>query len=144
MLFYSTIIRHFSINRNYNNRLLININYNLDLLIQNNKNSHLVQQLKANLLTKQDNIDIEQINDTIKKIYLSYSIKEALDLLRSKNSDSDLVNYFEHVYINRYYNNNDLLLLFKEIEYEIQQLYKDRKTFNILPFYYTIYLNKMK
>jgi len=137
-----TIVRYFSINKTHNNKLFINANYNLDLLIQNNKDSSLVNKLKSNLLIKQDNIDIEQINDTIKKIYLSYSIKEALELLRVKNYD--LVNYFEHEYINRYYNNDDLLLLFKEIEQEIKQLYKNREIFNLLPFYYNIYLNKMK
>jgi hypothetical protein len=144
MFLHRTLVRYFSINKNYNNKLLINANYNLDLLIKNKKGSYLVNKLKTNLLTKQDNIDMEQINDTIKKIYLSYSIKEALELLRCKNYDSDSITYFEHEYINRYYNNDDLVLLFKEIEQEIKHEYSSRCTFNLLPFYYNIYLNKMK
>lgn len=139
-----SIVRYFSINKTHNNKLFINANYNLDLLIQNNKGSYLVNKLKSNLLIQQDNINMEEINDIINKIYISYSIKEALELLRVKNCDPDLVKCFEHEYINRYYNNDDLILLFKEIEQEIKQLYQNRQTFNLLPFYYNIYLNKMK
>jgi len=53
-----SIVRYFSINKTHNNKLFINANYNLDLLIQNNKGSSLVNKLKSNLLTKQDDIDI--------------------------------------------------------------------------------------
>lgn len=118
--------------------------YNLDLLIANNKSSYWVHKLKMDLMKTNNNININYINESITKIYLSYSIHEALDLLKKKNIDKDLLLKYEFKYQNAYQNNNKLLYLFKSIENEIKHEYNTRDVFNLLPFYYNIYLNKSK
>lgn len=136
------------ININYNDMstqdkmLIQKVNYNLDLLIYHKKNSFLVQSLKNNI--HQSNVNIHYIDDLITKMYISYSIREALELLSIIKLDNKTIEYYENEYIYRYYDNYKLELLFREIEDEIKLLYPLRNQFNLLPFYYNIYLNQMK
>jgi hypothetical protein len=118
--------------------------YNLDLLITNNKSSHWVHVLKMDLTKTDSNININYINESITKIYLSYSIHEALHVLKNKNVDNSLLLKHQFEYQNAYKNNDELLYLFKSIENDIKKEYKTRDVFNLLPFYYNIYLNKSK
>jgi len=129
--------------------LLINKSlYNLNLLRYHNKNGYIIFQLESDLQKKKNNpdcnIDLNYINDYITTIFLSYSIKEALDILRDNDIYKDKINYYELQYQYKCSNNINLDLLFKEIEDDIKQIYKNRLVFNILPFYYNIYLNQMK
>lgn len=123
-------------------KLIKNAHFNLDLLVKHNKHSVLIDKLKLDLEFKQSNID--DINEIITKMYLSYSIKEGLNLLYNTKMDKLLIKTYERVYIYGYYDNTKLEYLFKEIEHEIKQEYSSRSTFNLLPFYYNIYLNQMK
>jgi hypothetical protein len=118
--------------------------YNLDLLITNNKSSHWVHALKMDLANTDNKININYINESITKIYLSYSIHEALHVLKNKNVDNSLLLKYEFKYQNAYKNNNELLYLFKSIENDIKEEYKTRDVFNLLPFFYKIYLNESK
>lgn len=149
--FNNTEFRHISCllqNNKYNqmskqDKMLIQkANFNLDLLIYHNKHSFLVDILKKHI--NQSNVNMYYINDLITKMYLSYSIREALDLLSVTKLNNKMLIYYENEYINRYYDNDKLELLFKEIENEIKRLYPLRKQFILLPFYYNIYLNQMK
>ena len=123
-------------------KLIKNANYNLDLLVKHNKHSVLIDKLNLDIKFKKSNID--DITEIIHKMYLSYSIKEGLNLLHNTKIDKLLIKTYEQEYICRYYDNTKLEYLFKEIEHEIKQEYSSRSTFNLLPFYYNIYLNQMK
>lgn len=129
-------------------KLIQNADFNLDLLVKHNKHSSLIDKLKSDLKFKKSNpnsdIDINDINEIITKMYLSYSIKEGLNLLYNTKIDKFLIKTYEQEYIYRYYDNTKLEYLFKEIENDIKHEYSSRCTFNLLPFYYNIYLNQMK
>lgn len=131
------------VNKNLINKAL----YNINLLIKNNKNEQTVRNIKQYLISY-DKISYSEfyyINKQIDKIYLSYSINEGLDLLRKNNI---CINKFKQTYLDNYNNNIKLYYLFKDIENNIiKDINKDkinRCKFNLLPFYYNIYLNKMK
>lgn len=129
--------------RSKENKILIKkAKYNLNLLIYHNKNSHLINILQ-NMINKPRS-DIYYINDLITKIYLSYSIHEALELLSVNTVNKNLIKYYENEYIYRYYDNTKLNLLFQDIETDIKKLSLPRSKFILLPFYYNIYLNQMK
>lgn len=117
--------------------------YNINLLIRNNKTEQTVYNIQS-YLNNYDKItysELYYVNKNIDKIYLSYSIKEGLDLLNKKNINTKK---YENKFAHNFNNNIELYYLFKEIENNIKLEYKERKIYNILPFYYNIYLNKMK
>ena len=117
--------------------------YNINLLIKNNKTEQTVYNIYS-YLQKYDNItysELYYVNKNIDKIYLSYSIKECLDLLNKKNINTKK---YEEKFADKFNNNTELYYLFKEIENDVKIEYKERSIYNILPFYYNIYLNKMK
>lgn len=121
--------------------------YNINILIKNNKNEQTVKNIK-NYLQTFDKITYSEyyyINKKIDKIYLSHSIKEGFDLLKQNNI---CIQNYEKLYIENYNNNIQLYYLFKSIEYRIIQEIKNnniqRNKFILLPFYYNIYLKKMK
>lgn len=117
--------------------------YNINLLIKNNKTEQTIYNIQS-YLNNYDKItysELYYVNKNIDKIYLSYSIKEGLHLLNKKNINTKK---YEDKFANNFNSNNELYNLFQEIEKEIKIEYKERNTYNILPFYYNIYLNKMK
>lgn len=125
-----------------NNKLINNALHNLKILEKNNKNSYLIDKLKNDLNNANHN-DIIYINETIKNIYLSYSIQEALSVL-DNNKNISKIQYYQLQYQYNYYNNVELEKLFKNIEKEIKIQYSNRNTFNLLPFYYNIYISQFK
>lgn len=117
--------------------------YNINLLIKNNKTEQTIYNIHA-YLQKYDKItysELYYVNKNIDKIFLSYSIKEGLYLLNKKNINTKK---YEDKFAHHFNSNHDLYILFQEIENEIKIKYKERNTYNILPFYYNVYLNKMK
>jgi hypothetical protein len=116
--------------------------HNLNLLENNNKNSNIIKKLKYDLINANNN-DIVYINECIKQIYLSYSIHEALSILDNGKNDVK-VQYYQLKYQFNYYNNIELEKLFKNIENDIKQQNNNRNTYNLLPFYYNIYLSQTK
>ena len=128
---------------NINKKLLNKALFNINLLIKFNKNERYLETIKNNIKDNPNlnNSELFYINKNIDKIYISHSIKEAVSILNSLNINT---NNYNNKYIQNYNNNDKLLLLFKEIENDIKINLNNRKTFNILPFYYTIYLNKKK
>lgn len=117
--------------------------YNINLLIRNNKTEQIVYNIQS-YLNNYDKItysELYYINKNIDKIFLSYSIKEGLYLLNKKNINTKK---YEDKFAHHFNSNHDLYILFQEIENEIKIKYKERNTYNILPFYYNVYLNKMK
>jgi hypothetical protein len=128
---------------NINKKLLNKALFNINLLIKFNKNERYLETIKNSIKNNPNlnNLELFYINKNIDKIYISHSIKEAVSILNSLNINT---NNYNNKYIQNYNNNDKLLLLFKEIENNIKINMPNRKTFNILPFYYTIYLNKKK
>lgn len=128
---------------NINKKLLNKAIYNINLLIKYNKNERCLETIKDNIKNNKNltNLELFYINKNIDKIYISHSIKEAINILDSNNIDS---NKYKNKYLENYHSNTKLLLLFKEIETDIKINFNNRKVFNILPFYYTIYLNYKK
>jgi hypothetical protein len=128
---------------NINKKLLNKALFNINLLIKFNKNERYLETIKNSIKNNPNlnNSELFYINKNIDKIYISHSIKEAVSILNSLNINT---NNYNNKYIQNYNNNDKLLLLFKEIENNIKIIMPNRKTFNILPFYYTIYLNKKK
>lgn len=128
---------------NINKKLLNKALFNINLLIKFNKNERYLETIKNSIKDNPNlnNSELVYINKNIDKIYISHSIKEAVYILNSLNIDT---NNYNNKYIQNYNNNDKLLLLFKDIENDIKINLNNRKTFNILPFYYTIYLNKKK
>lgn len=126
----------------FNTFLLSKAKYNINLLINNNKKEKCIINLKSKLDSYQfqNNTDLIYINNKIDKIFISHSIKEALYLLQVKNIN---ITKYEKKYITKYQNNDDLVILFNEIENDLKYNYKYRNKYIILPFYYNIYLNKM-
>lgn len=117
--------------------------YNINLLIKNNKTEQTVYNIHS-YLQKYDKItysELYYVNKNIDKIYLSYSIKECLDLLNKKNINTKK---YEKKFAENFNNNIQLYYLFKEIENDVKIEYKERSIYNVLPFYYNLYLNKMK
>lgn len=117
--------------------------YNINLLIKNNKSEQTIYNIQS-YLNNYDKItysELYYVNKNIDKIYLSYSIKEGLELLNKKNINTKK---YENKFAHHFNSNHDLYILFQEIENEIKIKYKERNTYNILPFYYNVYLNKMK
>ena len=123
---------------NINKKLLNKALFNINLLIKFNKNERYLETIKNNIKDNPNlnNSELFYINKNIDKIYISHSIKEAVSILNSLNINT---NNYNNKYIQNYNNNDKLLLLFKEIENDIKINLNNRKTFNILPFYYTIY-----
>lgn len=128
---------------NINKKLLNKALFNINLLIKFNKNERYLETIKNSIKDNPNlnNSELVYINKNIDKIYISHSIKEAVYILNSLNIDT---NNYNNKYIQNYNNNDKLLLLFKDIENDIKINIPNRKIFNILPFYYTIYLNKKK
>jgi hypothetical protein len=130
-------------NKYINKKLIEKSLYNINLLIKNNKNEKTVQHIKNYLITynKITYSEYYYINKNIDKIYISNSIKEGLECLRKKNIDTKV---YQDKYILYHHDNIKLYYLFKEIENEVKKEYTFRLTYNLLPFYYNIYLNRMK
>lgn len=124
--------------------------HNLNILINNNKSDHTVLSLQQKVFNMQkDNNcshNIYDINKKIHKIYISYCIQEALIVLSKNRLYSNTVINYELEYNHYYYNDsiNDLLNLLLKLENNIKRLHPYRNTFNLLPFYYNIYLYQMK
>jgi hypothetical protein len=131
------------VNKNLINKSL----YNINLLIKNNKNEQIVVNIQNYLKTFEEITYSEyyHINKQIDKIYLSHSIKEGLDILTKHNI---CINNYKQKYLDNYNNNIKLYYLFKDIENniikEINNNNINRLDFTLLPFYYNIYLKKMK
>lgn len=124
-----------------NNKLKNNIIYNIQLLINNNKSEYFLYKTLLNIDTFSNN-DLIIINKKIKKIYLSHSIYQGIDLLKLKNIDTKKI---ELKYLNNYHNNNKLHYIFiNDIENKLKQEYCNRTYFNLIPIYYTVFLYKYK
>lgn len=128
---------------NINKKLLNKALFNINLLVKYKKNERYLETIKNNIKNNKNltNLELFFINKNIDKIYISHSIKEAINILDSNNIDT---NKYKNKYLENYHSNTKLLLLFKEIEMDIKIKFNNRKVFNILPFYYTIYLNYKK
>lgn len=125
----------------FNSFLFNKAKYNINLLIKNKKTERCVINLNNKLDKYQllNNNDLIYINNKIDKIYISHSIKDALYLLELKNIN---IKKYENEYLNNYHDNEKLILLFNRIENDLRYYYSNRNIYNILPFYYNIYLNK--
>lgn len=124
-------------------KLINNALHNLNILIKNNKNSYIIDKLKKDLETV-NAIEIPYINESIKNIFLSYSIQEALTVLSNNDKNKYKIQYYQLEYQFNYYNNNELEKIFKNIENDIKLQNNIRSTYNLLPFYYNIYLSQTK
>lgn len=135
-------IKYFSSSKQIPTILVNNALHNLNILVKNNKNSYIVNKLKHDLINANYH-DIFYINESIKNIFLSFSIQEALTIL-DKEKNNSKIQYYQLQYQFNYYNNIELEKLFKNIENDIKQQNNNRNTYNLLPFYYNIYLSQTK
>jgi sulfur relay (sulfurtransferase) DsrC/TusE family protein len=129
------------------NELIKKSLHNVEILIINNKNEKTVTNLKK-YLTTYTNITYSEyyfINKQINKIYLSHSIYEGFNIL---SQNKICIKEYESKYLESYNNNNQLYFLFKEVENkiinEINNNNINRTNYNLLPFYYNIYLKEVK
>ncbi len=114
--------------------------YNINKLIENEKHSYAIYHIKDQLENINNNTDLNIIENNINKIFLSYSIQEAIYILKNKKHNDSKIYYYQIQYQRSYYNNNELEYLFRQIENEIKLQNPTRNVYNLLPFYYNVYL----